>query len=686
MTAKRLTTLAARLAGWPVRHPGLAFLAAVLLALGGMVFAGRLPLARTSPMPAPEVRVQARFPGVDPATVEAEVTVPIEIGLATLPGLQSVESRTGDGVAEIALRWVSAAARDQYLEEVREHLRSVSQLPPAIDAPVVEAHESRVPAVVYAVTSTVPQASAAQWIEHMLARPLRELPEVAAVAVEGMPEQEISIQPDVKRLAALGLTFDDLVHALREPNAVARRSARRRPVMVGSAEGIAARAVRLPSGEPIALAEVARIAVVERPRPAPRYQNEPALRLVVYPRLPADAARVAERAHAHVAWLRANDLIPPEVAVHVVRDESRLEKQALKRYARRAAVFIAATLLATALLFGLYAGGLLLAAYLVWLPASAALLWAAGLTLDAAVLAGVMLACVPLVVLVASPRFVAAASLFTGAAVLAGISAPWLSDYVASGPALALTLLLGIFVAWLLTPWMRAKDTVSVFPAWLELRQPERVAAILLGVAILSAAVVSANALNVGDAAAEEGAFQLRLRGDDADKVAAAGAEAQLALQKLAGTERLWSSGTVAATVRLALDHERLDALGIPLAQIGRALAIARDGLVVGEIVHGETLYRLRLQLPSGAAGETFERLLLRGEQDGQPTVYLRDVGVAVREWQPLERLRVDGKPAVEIRLHWKGGQALQALKRFCREMSSTEDYERECRFDEGMS
>lgn len=682
MTAKRATNAAARLAGWPARHAGLAFLAALLLGVGGMLFAGRLPFGQTSPRPVAEVRVQARLPGIDPATVDTDLTVPLEQVFAELPGLKSIESRTRDGVADIWLRWQTSAARDRNIDEVRERARAVPQLPAGIDAPIVEAHDARVPAVVYAVTSTAPLASEAQWIEQALARPFRELPEVASVTVEGTPEHEISIEPDVRRMVALGLTFDDLIHALRERTAVARRSGKRRPIMVGGAESIAARAVRLPSGEPIALGEVARINVVERPRPVPRYQDQPALRLAVYPRAPADAARLAERAHAHIAWLRANDLVPPELAIHVVRDESQSAKQALERYAHGAAEFIVVTLVATALLFGVRAGGLLLSAYLIWLPASAALAWAAGLTLDAMVLAGAMLACVPFVVLIVAWRAAAAVPLLAGAALVGVGAGAWFADYAAAGSAFALTLLLAVVVAWLLTPWTRAKGTVSAIVRWLKLRQPERVAAVLLGLAILLAAVTSAEALNVGDAAAEEGSLRMRLRGDDLAKLIAAGTAAQRGLQKLGGADAVSFSATGVETLRLALDQERSETLAIPLSEIGRALAIARDGLVVGEIVHGETLYRLRLQLAPGAAGETFDRLLLRGEQDGQPSVYLHDVGAVVREPQPRERIRVNGTPAVEIDVHWKGGAMRQRLQRFCREANTAGSYQRECRFD----
>ncbi len=159
----------------------------------------------------------------------------------------------------------------------------------------------------------------------------------------------------------------------------------------------------------------------------------------------------------------------------------------------------------------------------------------------------------------------------------------------------------------------------------------------------------------------------------------AAGANLLPPLVAVPGVEDVSFSATDEDSWRLQLDQTRLDEHDLTLAEVGRALAVARDGLIIGEIVHADALYRLRLQLPSSSAGETFERLLLRGERPGDPAVYLRDVGIAVRETQPRERLRVDEVSAVEITARWSDAQARDALERFCGDVVLAEDFRREC-------
>src|SRR5205814_1421311 len=129
-----------------------------------------------------------------------------------------------------------------------------------------------------------------------------------------------------------------------------RARSRRTAAMPGSAEAIAARAVRLETGESIATAEVAAISVSERPAVEQQRLNDvPALRLIVYPHAVTEAGRIAERTNAHLAWLRANDLIPPDVVVRVLRDEARESRQWLKQLGQRGGIFFAVLLLASAL-------------------------------------------------------------------------------------------------------------------------------------------------------------------------------------------------------------------------------------------------------------------------------------------------------------------------------------------------
>jgi multidrug efflux pump subunit AcrB len=101
--------------------------------------------------------------------------------------------------------------------------------------------------------------------------------------------------------------------------------------------------------------------------------------------------------------------------------------------------------------------------------------------------------------------------------------------------------------------------------------------------------------------------------------------------------------------------------------------------LIAGEVADAEQRLRLRLRLAPGAAGESFERLLLRGERKNRPALYLRDIGTAERVMEPRERVRVNGKPAVRISGRWRNARARAALERFCGRAEAPGGPEFEC-------
>src|SRR5215469_12882461 len=88
------------------------------------------------PDPAPAiVEVVALFPGASAEEVERQVTIPLEVTFAGMPGLKKINSKSGYGLSDLKMNW-RYGKQYTYLsarQEVINRMATISQpLPPGV--------------------------------------------------------------------------------------------------------------------------------------------------------------------------------------------------------------------------------------------------------------------------------------------------------------------------------------------------------------------------------------------------------------------------------------------------------------------------------------------------------------------------------------------------------------------------
>ncbi len=304
-----------------------------LLVLAGAVSALRLPLAFDAPPQPPQLRMRLVAPGVTAATLEQQVTRALETEAAQALAPRRIESRTSDGVIALRLDFVSTRQRDRAeTEAVRMVERAQQRWPLLLVDTRIERHPPALPNLEYAFsTEEGPLDALRAWIDTTLVRTLAAVPGVAALKVNGGPERDVEVVVDARRLAGFGLALDELWRALRAaPSAM-------------PATGLAALAVRLPSGETIGIGELAQITPRLREHEAVRIDGRQCVLVEVQLRGDVQLLAVAERIDAQLAWLQSNRLLPHGVHVQAVADA----RPALRLAVRQTLAGIAVTLLLT---------------------------------------------------------------------------------------------------------------------------------------------------------------------------------------------------------------------------------------------------------------------------------------------------------------------------------------------------
>ena len=390
-------------------HARSLWLAMLLLTLGGIAGALRLPVSLFPQIDYPRVVVAIDAGERDAAQMEAEITRPVEIALRSVPGVTHLRSTTSRGSAEVALNFDWGHDMTSATLATQGALATVlSSLPQGTTFDVRRSDPTLFPVVGIALTSTSLDQEALRQIAELKVRPaLTAVPGVAGVDVLGGSPREFSVNIDPAKLAALGLSSDDVVKALGQANVVqgaGRIEDRHRLYLVlvenrlTSAADIAATPVKAGATGGSGIVTIGDIATVQ-PSVRPDYtlvtsNGRRAVLVNVRQALGGDTVKVVRDVDARLKGLG----LPPSVTVTPFYDQSELVVGAAN--AVRDAILLGA-LLAGLVLFLFLRSFRLMAITAAVLPAVLAgtclILFAMGMHFDMMTLGG-MAAAVGLIV------------------------------------------------------------------------------------------------------------------------------------------------------------------------------------------------------------------------------------------------------------------------------------------------
>jgi cobalt-zinc-cadmium resistance protein CzcA len=291
---------------------------------------------------APVFNVIVQNPAMGAEELEAGIAVPLEVALAGLPSVRRIRSNSQLGVCQVTIEFEQDADYYQARQLVADRVAQAgSQLPPGTDAPLLSSLTGRLNEI-YEFTLEA-EAGAADLMT------LRDLAEfdirnrliavrgVAAVEVLGGHLRQFQVQLDTDRMAARGVTLDEVRHALEGANAnaaggfVVQGSTEWAVRAVGRATGVADlrnTVVVVRSGTPVLLGDVADVredAAVRRGI-AHRLRGEVVSARIVK-QFGSDTVQVAQGIRTAIQGIQAS--LPEGVTLRTVYDQSELVRTSL---------------------------------------------------------------------------------------------------------------------------------------------------------------------------------------------------------------------------------------------------------------------------------------------------------------------------------------------------------------------
>jgi hydrophobe/amphiphile efflux-1 (HAE1) family protein len=197
-----------------IRRPvGTSLIMAAIVLVGIAAY----PLLPVAPLPRvdfPTINVYANFPGASPETMASTVAQPLETQLAQIPGVAQLTSVSVLGQSSITVQFDLNRNIDGAAVDVQSAINAASgQLPKALPSPprYYKVNPSDSPIMILAVQSDVlPLIQVDDYAENILAQQISQIPGVAQMFVGGQQKRAVRIQVDPDKLAAMGLTLEDV--------------------------------------------------------------------------------------------------------------------------------------------------------------------------------------------------------------------------------------------------------------------------------------------------------------------------------------------------------------------------------------------------------------------------------------------------------------------------------------------
>ncbi len=204
-----------------IKRPVLATMMSLGLVLFGIIGISRLPVRELPDVDPPIVTVTTIYTGASAGVIETQITEPLEDILNSVEGIKKMTSESREQVSTITIEFDLSRSVDLAAQDVRDRVSRVrGTLPDNIDEPIVAKQEADAqPSLWIALYSeqysTLELSTLA---ENLLKDRLQTVPGVSSVIFGGQKRFAIRLWLDSEKMAARGVTVQDVDKALKSQN------------------------------------------------------------------------------------------------------------------------------------------------------------------------------------------------------------------------------------------------------------------------------------------------------------------------------------------------------------------------------------------------------------------------------------------------------------------------------------
>jgi multidrug efflux pump subunit AcrB len=303
---------------WSIKNPIAPILGFVLLLVVGIQSFYTLPITRFPNIDVPVVAITVNQSGSSPSELEMQVTKEIEDAVASISGIDEIQSTVTDGQSQTTVIFRIEKPTEEAVQDTKDAIDKIrSDLPSDIEEPIVTKVDVEGQAIqTFAVSSPNMTLEELSWfVDDTVKRALQGQPGIGKIDRYGGADREIRVSLNPAKLDAYGITATEVNSQLRGTN-IDLGSGRGQVAgneqtirTLGDARNVAQLAdttISLPSGRFVKLSELGTINdTYEEPKSFSRFNGTPAVTFAVFRSKGASEVSVAETVAKSLDEVRA---------------------------------------------------------------------------------------------------------------------------------------------------------------------------------------------------------------------------------------------------------------------------------------------------------------------------------------------------------------------------------------------
>jgi multidrug efflux pump subunit AcrB len=314
-----------------IKYPILGHVLLVAIFLFGWVGFKSLRTTFFPLRPSKTITIQAFYPGASPEEIEEAIVLKVEDNLKGITGLERVESVSNENSCRITVTILSNYDIDVVLQDVKNAVNQVSSFPASMERLTIFRQEPRNFAVDFVLAGNVDLRKLKQ-LARRAERELLAIDGLSKVSLTGFPEEEIEIALRENDLRAYGITFQEVLQAIKKANIRMTggkiKGIEEELLIRANVKGYYARELEnhllksTPEGVIIRIKDVAELKDSWSENPNRVYHNgRPAVRVTIQNTNQEDLFFVTSKVKEYIDTFNAKN---PDVQAYVVRDGSEI--------------------------------------------------------------------------------------------------------------------------------------------------------------------------------------------------------------------------------------------------------------------------------------------------------------------------------------------------------------------------